>query len=152
MTSFPKLMASAFLTCALMLGATGATAAETHVVQMLNKHPDDPKQRQVFYPSIVRAEVGDTIQFVSVDKGHNAASIDGMIPEGAEPWKSKINEDFEITVTEEGIYGYQCTPHYGMGMVGLILVGDHSANLDQVLTVKHRGKARQVFDELLQDL
>ena len=66
--------------------------------------------------------------------------------------KSKINDDFEITVTEEGIYGYQCTPHYGMGMVGLILVGDYSANLEQVSTVKHRGRAKKVFDELLDEL
>ncbi|MEM9359985.1 MAG: hypothetical protein AAGB04_27685, partial [Pseudomonadota bacterium] len=57
-------------------------AAETHVVEMLNKHPTDKKKRNVYYPAVVYAKPGDTIKFVSKDKGHNAETIKGMLPKG----------------------------------------------------------------------
>ena len=53
------------------------------------------------------------------DKSHNAETIKGMIPEGAEAFKSKMNEEFSVTLDKEGVYGIKCTPHYGMGMVAL---------------------------------
>ena len=31
---------------------------------------------------------------------------------------------------KEGVYGYKCTPHYILGMVGLVVVGSSSSNLD----------------------
>ena len=127
-------------------------SAETHVIQMLNKNPDDPKQRQVFYPTVLSIQPGDTVRFVPSDKSHNTASVKGAIPQGAEPWRSKLNEEFEITLTEEGTYQYICTPHYGMGMVGVILVGDHSKNLDAAKAKKHPGKAKKVFTELMEGL
>ncbi len=58
--------------------------------------------------------------------GHNAATIEGMIPANAESFKSKINDTFEVTLTEPGAYGIKCSPHYAMGMVMLIEVGDKS--------------------------
>lgn len=139
-----------FAALGIVLGGTAAHA-ETHIVQMLNKHPET-KARQVFYPPVLRAKVGDTVRFVSADKGHNSQSIAGMLPEGAKPWKSKINKDFEITLTQEGTYGYKCTPHYGLGMVGLILVGDFKTNLELAKSKKNPGKARKVFAELFESL
>ncbi|MEX0346924.1 MAG: pseudoazurin [Rhizobiaceae bacterium] len=136
----------------LFVVPTAAISAETHIVEMLNKHPDNPKIRQVFYPPVIKVEVGDTVRFVSSDKGHNSASIDGMIPEGADEWKSKLGREFEIKITQDGTYGFVCTPHYGLGMVGLILAGDYSVNLDAAKEVKHRGKAKKVFKELFETL
>ena len=37
----------------------------------------------VFEPSFVKIAPGDTVRFVSTDKGHNAETIKGMLPEGA---------------------------------------------------------------------
>ena len=67
---------------------------------------------------------GDTVKFLATTNGHNAASIDGMLPAGAQPFKGKINEEIEVTFTESGLYGVKCLPHYAMGMVMLIQVGD----------------------------
>ena len=117
---------------------------------MLNKDPDNPKVRQVFYPRLLRVEVGDSIRFVSKQKGHNTATIKGMVPDGAKPWKSKVSKDFEITITQPGTYGYMCSPHYGAGMVGLILAGDHSVNLEDTKSKKHPGKVRKVFQEIFE--
>jgi pseudoazurin len=95
----------------------------------------------------VRAAPGDTIRFVPTDKGHNAESIKGMIPDGAESFKSKFGEEISVTLDKEGVYGVKCTPHYGMGMVALIEVGN-PANLEQAKAVKQTGKAKAGFAEL----
>jgi len=45
------------------------------------------------------------------------------------------------------VYGYRCKPHYGMGMVGMVVVGE-PANLDQAKAATHPGKAKQAFATL----
>jgi len=101
----------------------------------------------VFEPAFVKAAVGDTINFVATDKGHNVESIDKMLPDGVEAIKSKIGEDFVLTVADEGIYGFKCTPHFAMGMVALIQVGA-PVNLDAAAGVVHKGKAKTRFEPL----
>ena len=142
-------VATTVITFSALIGVGSAFAA-THEVLMLNKNPDDKKQRNVFYPNILKIEVGDTVKFISKSKGHNTESYKKTLPEGAEKWKSKISKDFEITYTAEGTYAYKCTPHAGMGMVGLILVGDHTVNYDAVKSAKYRGKAKKVFPKLFE--
>ena len=129
---------------AAMTMAGGAHAAD-HEIQMLNK---GDKGAMVFQPDFVKAAPGDTITFVPTDKGHDAESIKGMIPDGAEPFKGKVGEKITVTLTTEGVYGVKCTPHYGMGMVALVVVGQPS-NLEAANAVKHPGKAKKVFAELL---
>ena len=53
----------------------------------------------------------------------NAESLPGMAPAGAASFKGKIDEEFTVKFTREGVYGYKCLPHLGMGMVGVIQVG-----------------------------
>lgn len=141
-----KLMMT-FTALTAMLLAGGAQAAE-HEVKMLNK---GDKGAMVFVPDLVKAAPGDTIRFVPTDKSHNAEAINGMVPEGAEGFKSKINEEFTVTLTKEGVYGVKCTPHYGMGMVALIVVGD-PVNLDAAAAVAHPGRAKKVFADLFTEL
>jgi pseudoazurin len=123
-------------------GAAGAAEIE---VKMLNK---GEKGSMVFEPDFISAAPGDTIRFVPTDKGHNVETIKGMIPEGAETFKSKFNETFEVKLDKEGVYGVKCTPHYAMGMVALIEIGT-PVNLEEAKAVKHAGKAKTVFAELL---
>ena len=54
-----------------------------------------------------------------------------MIPEGATPWVGALSQDVEVTLTKEGVYVYQCTPHNMMAMVGVIKV-ESSPNLETV--------------------
>ena len=100
----------------------------------------------VFEPAFVQAEPGDTIRFIPTDKSHDAASIKGMIPEGAEPFTGKLNEELDVTLTVEGVYGVRCVPHYAMGMVMLIAVGDPSSNLEAAKTAKNPKKAQERLD------
>jgi pseudoazurin len=124
--------------------AAGSAAAETIEVKMLNKGAEGA---MVFEPAFVKAAVGDTINFISVDKGHNVESIEGMLPEGVAAFKSEMNKDYALTVTAEGVYGLKCTPHYTMGMVALIQVGA-PVNLDAAAAVTHKGKAKSRFEPL----
>jgi len=112
---------------------TSATAAEFEV-KMLNKGSDG--QPMVFEPAFLRIQPGDTVRFVSTDKGHDAETIPGMLPDGAQPFKGKLSQDVTVTFTMPGLYGYRCIPHFGMGMVGLIAVGDNTSNLDAARKVK----------------
>ena len=74
-------------------------------------------------PLVLFAEPGDTVTFTNM-AGHDTEALEGMIPEGAEGWKSKLGEEgFTITVEKEGAYIYKCTPHMSTGMVGAIIVG-----------------------------
>lgn len=132
----------------LALGAAvafaGAAGAEEFEIKMLNK---GAKGAMVFEPDFVRAAPGDTIRFVPTDKGHNAEIIKGMLPEGAEAFKSKPGEEITVTLDKEGVYGVKCTPHYGMGMVALIEVGN-PVNVEAAKGVKQTGKAKAVFAKL----
>ena len=123
-------------------GAGIASAADVDV-QMLNKGESGV---MVFEPSLVQVQPGDTVHFVATDKSHDVESVKGMLPDGVEPFKGKMNENFDLKVTEEGVYGVKCTPHFPMGMVALVVVGDPSSNLEAAKAVKNPKKAQERFD------
>lgn len=114
------LLRAALLACLLPLSAL----AEVHEVKMLNRNDTGPMP---FEPEYLVIQPGDTVKFLAVDPGHNAATIAGMIPEGGRKFIGKINEEIEVTLDAEGIWGIKCSPHYTMGMAMLIQVGDTSA-------------------------
>jgi pseudoazurin len=116
---------------AIVALSAGSAMAEEHVVQMLNEGPDG--NRMVFEPAVVMAEPGDTVRFVPTDKGHNAQTVDDVLPEGVEGFRGGINQEVTYTVPEDGTYLIRCTPHYGLGMVALIVVGDDVSNADAIL-------------------
>ena len=95
--------------------------AAEHEVKMLNFGDEGS---MIFAPGFLKVEVGDTVHFKSVDMAHNSESVAGLIPAKATPWKGEINQDISITLNEEGVYVYQCTPHLILGMIGVIQVGN----------------------------
>ena len=98
-------------------------------VKMLNQGQDGV---MVFEPSLLKINVGDTVTFKATDAAHNSASIPGMIPNGASSWNGELSRDISVTFDVPGIYGYQCTPHAMMAMVGVIQVDNNIENLDAV--------------------
>ena len=130
------------------LGFAGAAGAAEVEVKMLNKGAEGV---MVFEPALVKINPGDTVKFVASDKGHNAEVIDGMVPDGGQKFVGKINEEFAITFDKAGVYGFKCKPHYGMGMVGMVVVGEPT-NTDQAKAATHPGKAKQAFANLFDKL
>jgi pseudoazurin len=118
-STFVKTLAAT--AAALVFSAAAAMAQTVHEVKMLNKGTDG--QPMVFEPAFVKAAPGDTIKFIPTDKGHIVENVENGIPAGAEPFKSKINEEYSLTVTAEGLYFVKCKPHLPMGMVMAIQVG-----------------------------
>lgn len=129
-----------------LIGLGGAAFAANFEVLMLNKGTDG--KTMGFSPSFLQVEVGDTVTFIPIDKGHNSESILDMIPADAATWKGKTNEQFTITLTVKGLYGFKCYPHFNMGMVGLIQVGDDRSNLTELMNVRLPGKAQARMMEL----
>ena len=120
------------------------SAGETHEIQMRNQGSDGV---MVFEPSVLRVQVGDSVIFKATDAGHNSASIEGMIPLGAESWDGGMSQDLTVTFTEEGTYVYQCTPHLMMAMVGVITVGDLNKNLEEIEAEAAEKKAEFVMEQ-----
>lgn len=138
--------ATAFIVAAVVaLPALGANVE----VKMLNKGETGT---MVFEPALVEIAPGDTVTFVPADKGHNAETISGMIPEGAEPFKGKISQEISVTFDVPGAYGVKCMPHLALGMVMLVVVGEDPANLEEAKTAKVPKKAQErfaaIFDQL----
>ena len=142
-----KIAMLAAAAAALVL-AGSARAAEVEV-KLLNKGGDGAVM--VFEPAFMKIAPGDTVKFVSTDKGHNAESIKGMLPEGATPFLGKNNEDIAVKFEQEGVYGIKCLPHYGMGMVAMVVVGT-STNVDEAKSIPQVGKAKQVMAGLFDKL
>jgi pseudoazurin len=146
---FPTSLGLAATLAAAGLAAIGPASAAEYEIKMLNR---GEAGIMVFEPAFLEVAPGDTVHFRALDKGHNAASIDGMIPDGGATWKGGLNKDVTVTLDAEGVYGVRCVPHYGMGMVALIVVGDPSINLETAGEIKHPGKAKQRMAELLDRL
>lgn len=129
------------------LALPAAAQAAEHQVKMLNQ---GAAGAMVFEPAYLKVAPGDTVRFLPTDKSHNAEAIKGMVPDGAEIFVGKMNEEVVVTFDKPGLYGIKCKPHYAMGMVALVQVGD-AANLDTAKAVGHPGKAKQVFGALLEE-
>lgn len=129
----------------LVLGAASAALAADHEIQTLDSNAEG--EFMVFEPSFLRIEPGDTVTFVPTDAYHNAATIEGMIPEGAEPFTGDIDERLTITFDVPGVYGIRCDPHYMMGMVAMIVVGD-PVNLEEAKAVEVPEGAQDRIDAL----
>ena len=142
------------LAIALLLSSMAMPAsAETFTIRMVSSDDSiEGDSSMVFDPPLLQVALGDTVIFEPFQRGHNTASKSGMIPEGVESWNSSIDETFEITFTQDGTYGYICMPHYSVGMVGLILVGDYTVNLDEARSVRQRGQAKKAFSGLFEQV
>jgi len=106
-------------------------------------------QARIFKPDTIYINPGDVVQWVNMTS-HNTASVEGLIPEGAVPWQSKLGENLKIKLDVVGIYAYVCQPHIGFGMVGVIVVGKPK-NLDEVMayaTANLEGPYRRLIGKL----
>ena len=115
-----------------------------HVVKMLNQGSGGV---MVFEPAVLKIAVGDSVTFESTDAAHNSASLPGMIPENAVSWNGELSRDITVTLTQPGVYAYQCTPHSMMAMVGVIQVGDDSSNLAIVKNKAQNVKSSFVMNQ-----
>jgi len=136
------------LTLLFVMVTFSANAADV-TIDMLNK--DGNGNKMVYGKEIAEVAVGDTITWLPASKGHNVHFISA--PDGIKKLpKSKMNKEYSYTFEREGIYLYQCTPHKGMGMIALVVVGDNLDNLANIKKAKVLGKSKKKLKKLLEDL
>ena len=136
----------AFLLGSAAMLAAGPALAADHQVRMLSSSSNGS---MVFQPALIRVAPGDTVTFVPAHPTHNAESIAGIMPAGAAAFRGRMNQPVRVTFDRPGVYGYKCAPHLGMGMVGLVVVGNGGTNLAAARQVRLPGRARQVMGNLL---
>ncbi len=56
----------------------------------------------VFEPAAIKVAVGDTVKFVPTDKGHDAAAVKELLPEGVAPFEGKMNQELVVKIEKEG--------------------------------------------------
>ena len=121
---------------AVLFATSGSVSAADMTIDMLNKRDDGAKM--VYSVDVAKIDVGDTITWLPTSKGHNVEFIAG--PDGFDkPKKSKMNKEYSFTFEVPGIYLYQCTPHKGMGMIALVVVGGDVSNADAVAKTRVLG-------------
>jgi plastocyanin len=87
----------------------------------------------VFTPAVVWVEPGATVEWTISGGAHSITAYHPnndrsmRLPESAAPFESGVLESgdtFEHTFESVGVHNYYCTPHEGLGMVGLVVVGE----------------------------
>ncbi len=140
---------SLWLLASVVILFAALAPAHAITIEMLNK--DAEGNKMVYSQEIAKIDVGDSITWVPTSKGHNVEIV--AAPEGFDiPKKSKNSKEVTIEFTTPGIYYYWCTPHKGMGMIGLVVVGSDVYNKDAIAKAKAMGKSKKKLKALLGDL
>ena len=107
-------------------------------------------QFDTFSIEVANIGVGDTIEWLPKNKGHNVEFLAG--PDMADlPPKSNMNELYSVLFERPGVYLYGCTPHLNVGMLGLIVVGNDLHNIDEIGNTNLPNVAKSVLMSLIRD-
>lgn len=135
-----------YLPAAVAIMLTCQASAETLEVKMLNR---GEKGAMVYEPDFLRIAPGDTVRFVSTTPGHNARTVAGMAPDGAVEIKTPLGKDADVVLETPGLYGIKCSPHFSMGMVMVIAVGQDADPAGLEIPGSVPARARKRFEEIV---
>ncbi len=76
----------------------------------------------VFEPNEITINAGDTIKFVNGDLPPHNMIVDGHPELSHGDLAFAAGDSFEVTFPDTGDYNFQCDPHAGAGMKGVIHV------------------------------
>jgi len=114
------MMIQRLLLLCLLATISAAAAAKDVQVKMLTNGPNG--QMLVFDPDFIKANVGDTVTFLPLQKaGHTSISL--LVPEGAKTWKANPDTQITVKIEKPGVYLVQCDVHKTLGMVAVIQAG-----------------------------
>jgi plastocyanin len=104
-------------------------------VEALSLDSDQGAGQNVFSPAVVWIEAGTTVTWENVSGGHSATAYHPnndkpmRVPTAATSFDSETmseGDSFQHTFEDPGVYNYFCSPHEGLGMVGLVVVSEAS--------------------------
>ena len=76
----------------------------------------------IFEPNEVSIDVGDTVTFTNGDLPPHNMIVDGHPELSHGDLAFAAGDTFDVTFPEAGDYSFQCDPHAGAGMKGIIHV------------------------------
>ena len=145
----PRIALLALILAAIGVPSAGSADGTIHTIEVVT---DPASGLPRFDPPIAFIEPGDSVRIAMAGKVFASRLIAGMHPEGTEGWWGQVGETMEVTLTEPGIYGHKCGGSYGLGLVGLIVVGDPSPNLEAARAVQHPPLAAHVLEPLFDEV
>lgn len=103
----------------------------------------------VFTPTDITINVGDTVRWTNVQGNHNVNGSQNDFPSNPESFSNSVGSGWVFThvFTIPGEYDYKCDPHAFLGMTGTVTVEDNVTSLaDQQAQV-----VRSVFPNPAED-
>ena len=129
---------------AMLMATVMAKQAMAEVIQI------EFTQFDTFSIDVANIGVGDTVEWLPKNKGHNVEFLAG--PDMADlPPKSNMNEFHSVRFEKQGVYLYGCTPHLNMGMLGLVVVGNDLHNINEIVNTDLPNVAQSVLMSLIRD-
>ena len=136
-----KKLTLTFLICLISLSPSKVVLAETIQIEFT--------ENDSYSIEVARIEVGETIEWLPKNKGHNVEFLAGPKMDLL-PKKSNIDEVHSVVFKVPGVYLYRCTPHGNMGMLGLIIVGNDFHNIEKVKEIELSRVATSVLARLIE--
>ena len=135
-----------------VLSSIEVSAQQIHIINA---------EARIFNPDVLYIQPGEYVKFVNMTS-HDTVSINkvplpdgeefaGMLPEGAEGWKSGMGNTITLQLDIEGVYPFVCIPHIGFGMMGVIVVGE-PVNIDTAMEnakTTLKGSYRRLIGKIL---
>jgi len=101
----------------ISIGILKAQDNTLHIVEVFS---------HIYDPADITIQSGDTIRWVNVQGVHNVNGLQSVFPDNPEGFFSGAaqegNWEFEFVFTIPGQYDYQCDPHVGFDMFGVVMV------------------------------
>ena len=143
-----SLIYSAFAVAASFSQPANASEITVHI---LNR---DPKTNISFLynPGVVRAATGDTVNWVSTNTMHNVSFVSGGVPVGVPAFTSGFQKQISYKFSKPGIYFYKCGPHFSLGMVGVVVVGNDRSNVAALSKLDLPMAAKQRLNSFMGEL
>ena len=131
-----------FIKFAFMLTGNLVAAADVTIEMTANR---------AFSLEIAEINVGETIEWLPTAKGHNVEFRLG--PDNVKlPKKSPFSKPVSIKFDTAGTYLYWCTPHKNMGMIGLVVVGNDTSNIDKIAQIELSGMSSNKLAQLIKKI
>jgi pseudoazurin len=138
-----KIFTLCLLTSSIMV------SAKDHTVNLLSQGSDG--KMMVFEPNFIKIAKGDSINFVPSDPSHNAVSF--STPSEKSSFKTPYGKTTKITFSEEGVVLVKCYPHFALGMIGVVQIGDKvdssKAKADWEKAKKSVAMNKELIDEAI---
>lgn len=115
-----SLFRKVFLFSALLFFLTNLNAQIRHDVQVSNN---------VFSPSSLTVEIGDTVVWTNIQGNHNVNGQKSTFPTNPESFGNEVGAGwtYSYVFNTPGHYDYRCDPHYIYGMTGSVTVNEPGA-------------------------